>query len=188
MAETPIIIVLPSNCFINVKTWTRGFDHCPSKETREIQSLAWVSAVTKVTKIFFTLLGLYCRCFLLSPFSLSQLSFLVDFSLSFFFRLRHSEFAQQERRYKHHRVCRWTLHLLHTEHFCSCEIFWSSRKFWSLHFSGQHCQQCNDTHTNDFFLLCLGTWHRSFFACNAFWMCSNFGLLLHLCHCQSLKS
>ena len=54
--------------------------------------------------------------------------------------------------------------------------------------SPTHGQQCNDTHTNDFLLFCLGTWHRSFSACNTFWMCSNFGLLLHLCHCRSLKS
>ena len=31
-----------------------------------------------------------------------------------------------------------------------------------------HCQQCNDTHTNDYFLVCPGTWRRSFSACNAF--------------------
>ena len=27
-----------------------------------------------------------------------------------------------------------------------------------------HCQQCNDTHTNDYLLFCPGTWRRSFFA------------------------
>ena len=41
-----------------------------------------------------------------------------------------------------------------------------------------HCQQCNDTHTNDYLLFCPGTWRCSFSACNTFWMCSYFGLLL----------
>ena len=31
-----------------------------------------------------------------------------------------------------------------------------------------HCQQCNDTHTNDYLLFCPGTWRRSFSACNTF--------------------
>ena len=31
-----------------------------------------------------------------------------------------------------------------------------------------HCQQCNDTHANDYLLFCPGTWHRSFSACNTF--------------------
>ena len=32
----------------------------------------------------------------------------------------------------------------------------------------QHCQQCNDTHTNDFLLFCPGTRGCSFSACNTF--------------------
>ena len=47
-----------------------------------------------------------------------------------------------------------------------------------------HCQQCNDTHTNDYLLFCPGTWRRSFSACNTFWMCSYFGLLLNRCRCR----
>ena len=31
-----------------------------------------------------------------------------------------------------------------------------------------HCQQCNDTHTNDYLLFCPGTWRHSFSACNTF--------------------
>ena len=47
-----------------------------------------------------------------------------------------------------------------------------------------HCQQCNDTHTNDYLHFCAGTWRRSFSACNTFWMCSYFGLLLNRCRCR----
>ena len=63
-------------------------------------------------------------------------------------------------------------------------LFTSDRSFTN------HCHKCNDTHKgmNDFLLFCSGTCRRFFSACNAFWMCSNFGLLLHLCHCQSLQS
>ena len=32
----------------------------------------------------------------------------------------------------------------------------------------KHCQQSNDTHTNDYLLFCPGTWRRSFSACNTF--------------------
>ena len=35
-------------------------------------------------------------------------------------------------------------------------------------FYHDHCQQCNDTHTNDYLLFCPGTWRRSFSACNTF--------------------
>ena len=63
----------------------------------------------------------------------------------------------------------------------------SEGRLSKAYFISCHGQQCNDTHTNDFLLSCPGTWHRSFSACNTFWMCSNFGLLLHLCHCRSLK-
>ena len=56
-----------------------------------------------------------------------------------------------------------------------------SGRFVELHC---HCQQCNDTHTNDYLLFCPGTWHRSFSACNTFWMCSYFGLLLNRCRCR----
>ena len=47
-----------------------------------------------------------------------------------------------------------------------------------------HCQQCNDTHTNDYLLFCPGTWRRSFSACNTFRMCSYFGILLNRCRCR----
>ena len=72
------------------------------------------------------------------------------------------------------------------------EVLWASTHRASLSMARQttlffsfyeHCQQCNDTHTNDFLLFCPGTWGCSFSACNTFWMCSNFGLLLNRCWC-----
>ena len=54
----------------------------------------------------------------------------------------------------------------------------------ALVYAVTHCQQCNDTHTNDYLLFCPGTWRCSFSACNMFWMCSYFGLLLNRCRCR----
>ena len=83
---------------------------------------------------------------------------------------------------------------------CVCEFAWQTgwlgkppsvkiaclfkRKFQEPKKLRCHCQQYNDTHTNDFLLFCPGTWGCSFSACNTFWMCSSFGLLLNLCRCR----
>ena len=62
--------------------------------------------------------------------------------------------------------------------------FYNTRKTVPLSsLTPNHCQQCNDTHTNDYLPFCPGTWRRCFSACNTFWMCSYFGLLLNRCRC-----
>ena len=58
------------------------------------------------------------------------------------------------------------------------------REIHHRHVTFVHCQQCNDTHTNDYLLFCPGTWRCSFSACTTFWMCSYFGLLLNRCRCR----